>query len=681
MKLTELKGVGPKTESLLEKTGVCSVEELLEDYPLHYEEYTAPVAISALVPDKKQSVRAMVAGRVAVRNAGGRAVVTTEVTDSSGRLRVTWFNAVYLRNILRPGGVYVFRGQVIRRGKQLVMEHPEILSTAEYEEKMKTLVPVYSLTKGLSGKAVIRAVREALKHTNLTEEYLPESTLRLMGLKDERAAVQGIHFPKDKEDLTASRNRLVFDEFFLFILLMRLFKLDGEEAKNAFPMKKTWAVEEAIAKLPYHLTHAQMRVFREIENDLAGDHLMSRLVQGDVGSGKTIIAFLAMLMTAENGYQSALMAPTEVLARQHFEKLCGLKESLGLEALKPLLLVGAMTEKEKRIAREKIAGGEANAIIGTQALIQDKVSYKKLALVITDEQHRFGVAQRRRLSEKGEPPNVLVMSATPIPRTLAVVYYSDLDLSVIDELPARRKPIKNAVVDESYRAAAMNFIKRETEAGHQVYVICPMIEASEGLDVRNVIDEEREMRRTFPEVPVGLLHGRLRPEEKDQVMKDFKDGKIRILVSTTVVEVGVDVPNATVMLIENAERFGLSTLHQLRGRVGRGEAQSYCIFMSGDKSESTKKRLSVLQKTNDGFEIAEEDLKLRGPGDLLGIRQSGDAAFHIADPAQDREMMKLAGEAASSILNDDPDLLHEEHQLLKKRLYRYRRENEKNLTL
>lgn len=681
MKLTELKGVGPKTEFLLEKTGVGSVEELLEDYPLHYEQYDAPTSISALVPDKKQAVRAMVAGRVSVRNAGGRAVVTTEVTDSSGRLRVTWFNAAYLRNILRPGGVYVFRGKVIRRGKQLVMEHPEILSTADYEEKMKTLVPVYGLTKGLSGKAVIRAVREALKHTELLEEYLPESALRLMGLPDESAAIRGIHFPKDQKEMETSRNRLVFDEFFLFILLMRLLKLDGEEAKNAFPMKKTWAVEDMISKLPYRLTHAQMRVFREIENDLAGKRLMSRLVQGDVGSGKTIIAFLAMLMTAENGYQSALMAPTEVLARQHYEKLCALKESMKLDVIKPALLVGTLTEKQKRSVRERIAGGDVNAIIGTQALIQDQVAYKDLALVITDEQHRFGVAQRRKLSEKGDPPNVLVMSATPIPRTLAVVYYSDLDLSVIDELPARRKPIKNAVVDESYRGTAMNFIKKETEAGHQVYVICPMIEASEGLDVRNVIDEEREIRRTFPDVPVGLLHGRLRPEEKDEVMDDFKSGKIRILVSTTVVEVGVDVPNATVMLIENAERFGLSTLHQLRGRVGRGEAQSYCIFMAGDKSELTKKRLSVLQKTNDGFRIAEEDLKLRGPGDLLGIRQSGEAAFHLADPSRDREMMKLAGSAASSILSDDPDLLHEEHQLLKKRLHRYRLENEKNLTL
>lgn len=681
MKLTEIKGIGPKTEELFCKIGVDTVEDLVRYYPIHYDQFSSPVAVGSLAPGTKNAVRGTLAGRVMMRQYGGKSFLTSEISDPTGKLQLNWYNAPYVRNILRPGVQYIFRGMVTERKGRRIMEHPEIYTPKQYAEKENRLLPVYAVTKGLTVKTVSRTVKEALKILPLTNEYLPETMLRMNGLADETWAVRHIHFPETEENLEKARKRLSFDEFFLFLFTMRRLKENSSEKKTAFPMKRVWETENLIHSLPYTLTKAQLKVWHEIENDLASPVSMSRLVEGDVGSGKTILAFLAMLMTAANGYQGALMAPTEVLARQHYEKLMTLKEKQQLDTLAPVLLTGSTPQKERKQILDEIASGKANAVVGTHALFQESVSYRKLALVITDEQHRFGVRQREALLEKGELPNTMVMSATPIPRTLAVVFYGDLDVSVIDEMPARRLPVKNAVVGEGYRRASMSFIKKQVDAGRQVYVICPMIEPNDEFPAANVIDERNSLKRLFPDYTIGLMHGRLSPDEKEEVMRDFVSGKTQILVSTTVVEVGVDVPNATVMLIENAERFGLATLHQLRGRVGRGEYQSYCIFMTGEATEETRKRLEILQHSNNGFEIAKKDLELRGPGDLLGIRQSGDALFKIADLMRDRDMLVLAGETVSAVMEDDPALVQDENQLLKKELALYQERNEKNLVL
>ena len=428
---------------------------------------------------------------------------------------------------------------------------------------------------------------------------------------------------------------------------MRKLKESQNQAVNHFPIKPKWVTEDVIESLPYKLTYAQLRCWQEIENDLCGNRMMSRLVQGDVGSGKTILAFLSMILTAENGYQSALMVPTEVLARQHYEGICKLLQEQGLERFRVVLLTGSLTAAQKRKIYEQIASGDVDMIIGTHALIQEKVIYNNLGLVITDEQHRFGVRQRESLTSKGFPPNVLVMSATPIPRTLAIILYGDLDISILDELPAARIPIKNCVVGTSYRNTAYRFMEKQIREGHQVYIICPMVEESEESDGENVVDYSKRLREIFPsDIKVEMLHGQMKQEQKNKIMEAFAKNEIQILVSTTVVEVGVDVPNATVMMIENAERFGLAQLHQLRGRVGRGKWQSYCIFMQSEDVKETSKRLEILNKSNDGFKIAAEDLKLRGPGDFFGIRQSGEMEFMLADIIQDAEILKQAAEAA-----------------------------------
>ena len=435
-------------------------------------------------------------------------------------------------------------------------------------------------------------------------------------------------------------------------------------------------------RLPYNLTKAQLNVWHEIERDLQSHSLMSRLVQGDVGCGKTILAFLALIMTVENGYQGALMVPTEVLAKQHYEGFQELLENQGVTSCRPVLLTGSCTAKEKREIYEKIASGEANVIIGTHALIQEKVCYKNLALVITDEQHRFGVKQREALTTRGNPPHVLVMSATPIPRTLAIILYGDLDISIVDELPAARLPIKNCVVDTGYRKTAYTFMQKQVAQGRQCYVICPMVEESEALEAENVTDYAKQLQEELGEtICVDYLHGKMKQSQKDDIMERFSKNEIQVLVSTTVIEVGINVPNATVMMVENAERFGLAQLHQLRGRVGRGKHQSYCIFMTASKTKETKKRLEILNHSNDGFYIASEDLKLRGPGDLFGIRQSGILDFKLGDVFQDAKILQNASDAATELLQEDPTLELEAHQNLKQHLQNYIRHGMLETTL
>lgn len=679
--LRTLKGVGEKTEKLFQKIGISDTESLLRYYPRNYDEYETPADIADLKEGTVKAVSAAVCSGVYVNPVRGKQVISVTVCDSSGRLPVTWFNASYLKNTLKKGSVFVFRGRVVRRQGKLQMEHPEIFTPAAYEEILHSLQPVYGLTAGLSNKTIVKLLHQLLKQQSLKSEYLPEEIKEKYQLSDINYALRTIHFPKNMDELLVSRKRLVFDEFLFFILSVQLLKEKTEEAENLFPMKKTWTTEQVIENLPYRLTSAQLNTWHEIERDLSGQSLMSRLVQGDVGSGKTILAFLAMILTFENGYQSALMVPTEVLARQHFEAFQTLVREQGLD-IPVVLLTGSNTAKEKRLIYENIREGKTSVIIGTHALIQEAVQYRDLALVITDEQHRFGVKQREALATRGNPPNILVMSATPIPRTLAIILYGDLDISVIDELPARRLPIKNCVVDTSYRPKAYRFIERQIREGRQAYVICPMVEESEGMEAENVLDYTKKLKDALPEdISVEFLHGKMKPKEKNRIMEEFAAGSIQVLVSTTVVEVGVNVPNATVMMIENAERFGLAQLHQLRGRVGRGEYQSYCIFIQGSQESTTSKRLEILGKSNDGFYIAAEDLKLRGPGELFGIRQSGLMEFRIGDIYNDANILKNASEAAAQILALDPDLSLEQNLPLKEQLDFCREDGPENFGL
>lgn len=678
--LRELKGVGEKTEKLFQKIGITTAEELLRYYPRTYDIYEEPVEIASAEEDKTVSIRATIATGIYINQIRNLQVLTTTVADASGRLPVAWFNAPYLRGTLKKGSVFILRGKIIRKKGRPQMEHPEIFTPAAYEEIIHSMQPVYGLTKGLSNKMITKLVHQILDTRPLHGEYLPEEIRERYQLADANYAIRTVHFPKNMQELLTARKRLVFDEFLLFVLAIQLLKEKTEEAPNTFSMKPVWTTEEIIEGLPYDLTGAQKNVWHEIERDLSGHKLMSRLVQGDVGSGKTVIAFLAMVLSAENGFQSALMVPTEVLANQHYEGFLRLMEEQNIASCHPVLLTGSTTARQKREIYQKIADGEVNVIIGTHALIQEKVEYKNLGLVITDEQHRFGVRQREALTTRGNPPHVLVMSATPIPRTLAIILYGDLDISIIDELPAKRLPIKNCVVGTSYRPKAYSFIEKQVQMGRQAYVICPMVEESEGLEAENVTDYARKLQEILPgEIKVEILHGKMKPKEKNRIMEAFASGEIQVLVSTTVVEVGVNVPNATVMMVENAERFGLAQLHQLRGRVGRGEHQSYCIFIQGNNEENTSKRLKILNESNDGFYIAGEDLKLRGPGDLFGIRQSGLMEFKIGDIYNDAGILKNASEAAGEILALDFDLILPQHKALKEHLKGYMSEELENL--
>lgn len=656
--IKEIKGIGEKTQKLFEKVGVSTVGDLIRYYPRGYDVYEDAVPVSEVEEGRTQTITGTVYGRIQVSGSRSMQVTTLYVKDLTGTIKVIWFRMPFLRNTLAKAGVITLRGRVVRKRDGLVMEHPEIFYPSEkYKEKLNTLQPIYGLTAGLSNNVVSKAVKQALDGLDLTREFLPDKIRMRYGLAEYNFAIRGIHFPEDKEVFYHARERLVFDEFLAFILTLQKLKDKNEKLENEYVISKKTEVEEFIRRLPYRLTNAQRKVWEEIASDMASVTTMSRLVQGDVGSGKTIVAVLALLNTAWNGYQGAMMAPTEVLARQHYESITRLFEEYDIR-IKVELLTGSMTAKEKRRAYDRIECGYAKIIIGTHALIQDRVNYDCLALVVTDEQHRFGVKQRETFAKKGRVPHVLVMSATPIPRTLAIILYGDLDISVIDELPANRLPIKNCVVDTSYRKTAYSFMRKQVAEGRQCYIICPMVEESEHLEVENVIDYASALQEEMgEEINVSYLHGKMKQTEKDDIMERFGKNEIQILVSTTVIEVGIDVPNATVMMIENSERFGLAQLHQLRGRVGRGKYQSYCIFMTGSKSKETKERLDILNKSNDGFKIASEDLRLRGPGDLFGIRQSGLMDFRLGDIYQDARILQMANEAADTLTESACDWL------------------------
>ena len=679
--LTDLKGVGEKTGKLFERLGIRTVRDLLSYYPRDYQAYERPVPIGQLKEQRIMSVESALATSADLLRFNRMQLVSAQIRDLTGSLQLAWYNMPYMRSHLKTGEMYVFRGRVAKKRGRLVMEQPEVFTPEAYEALEDSLQPVYGQTRGLGNKAVVKMVRQALEVRQMEREYMPGDIRRRQELAEINYALERIHFPADRAELLFARKRLVFDEFFLFLTGVKRLKEHRENKASSYIIRETALAVRLKESLPYRLTRAQEQAFADVCRDMGGGVVMNRLIQGDVGSGKTIVAVLALLSAAENGFQGALMAPTEVLARQHFESITKLFADCGIEK-RLVLVTGSMTAKEKREAYAAIASHEADIVIGTHALIQEKVVYDKLALVITDEQHRFGVGQRELLSGKGDSPHVLVMSATPIPRTLAIILYGDLDISVIDELPAGRRAIKNCVVDPGWRPKAYAFIENQVAQGRQAYVICPMVEASEMIEAENVVDYTKSLRKELPDfIRVEYLHGKMKAKDKNRIMEEFAAGEIQVLVSTTVIEVGVNVPNATVMMIENAERFGLAQLHQLRGRVGRGADQSYCIMINGSGDGDAAKRLDILNKSNDGFFIASEDLRLRGPGDIFGLRQSGDLEFRLADIFTDADVLKRASQEVSRLFAEDPGLEKEEHKELRARIEAYLGDHYEKLSL
>jgi ATP-dependent DNA helicase RecG len=666
--IKSIKGIGEKTEKLFCKLGIETVQDLLEHYPRGYEEFERPIEIVSIKEGMTVAIEASLTAAPKTKRVRNLQIVSAQVKDSSAAMFLTWFNMPFLQKTLHSGYHYIFRGKVVRKNGILVIEQPVIWQREDYCKLLKILQPVYPLSQGLTNNAISKAMKQVLKELSFAKDYIPKHLTKDLALLDRTRALKEVHFPKDRESMMKARQRLVFDEFFLYTLALRKLKEKKTLLRSEYLMEESKECSTLIEALPYPLTKAQLRVWDEMRKDLQSEFVMNRLIQGDVGCGKTILAILALLMTVKNGYQTCFMVPTEVLAKQHFHSLTHLLTQYGVNIC---LLTGSQTAKEKREAYDMIKRHEADIVVGTHALIQEKVEYDKLGLVITDEQHRFGVKQRETLMNKGGNPHVLVMSATPIPRTLAIILYGDLDISVVDEVPASRLPIKNCVVDTNYRPSAYHFIDKQAVLGRQTYVICPMVEGSEEVEAENVIEySDRLNEMLAPGITIEVLHGKMKPKDKNDVMERFTNGEIQVLVSTTVVEVGVNVPNATVMMIENAERFGLAQLHQLRGRVGRGEHQSYCIFVCGSSSREAWDRLEILNKSNDGFYIASEDLKLRGPGDIFGIRQSGDMDFKLGDIFTDSSILKAAAEAVKHLTDDEVEDIFRKNPYLEDKILR-----------
>lgn len=657
MDIKELKGIGEKTSLLLNRLKIEECDDLIRYYPRNYDIYEPPVLIKDIDNKAVVSIDGTVIKSVDMNHIKNLTILTTVIRDKNGdTIKVNWFNMPYLKSTIKYSMQFIFRGRMKRVGNLTVLEQPEIFTLAKYEEKLNVMQPIYSLTKGISNHQMTKFVSEALKVTAI-KDYLDENMRKKYDLCDLEDAIKTIHFPKNFEELKTARNRLAFDELFTFIYQLRKLKEKETEVPNRYIINNHEISGKVISNLQFELTNAQKRVLNDINRDMNGKVIMQRLIQGDVGSGKTIVAFLTMFDMAAAGLQSALMVPTEVLANQHYESILSLISENGLD-YEVVLLTGSLSATAKRKIYERIENGIAKIIIGTHAVFQDKVIYDNLALVVIDEQHRFGVLQRAKLMEKGVTPHTIVMSATPIPRTLAIILYGDMDISVIDELPSNRLKIKNCVVTKNFRPNAYTFIEKQVKSGRQAYVICPMVEENDMLQAENVIDYAELLKENLDKsIAVEYLHGKMKADQKTEILARFERNEINVLVSTTVIEVGINVPNATVMMVENAERFSLASLHQLRGRVGRGDYQSYCIFVSGTENKDKLKRLEILNNSNDGFYIASEDLKLRGPGDFFGVRQSGEMQFEIADVFTDGEIIKVAGKAVDEFILSGRELI------------------------
>ncbi len=672
-----LKGVGPKLGEILRKRGAGTLGQLLNWYPRTYEDRRKALSISSLAPEQLVSLKASV---VAVRSVNlgksRRRMYEVVVKDQTGRLSCKYFRVPYRGYFERfePNQQVRISGKVIEYRGRIELHHPDIHPVGSEEEVDDSLLPVYTETEGLSPFKLRKIISTALVETKNWQDVdpLPEWLKRKYSLMSRSQALEEIHQPpKDQGDLflnfkAPAQQRLIFDEFFWLELHLAKRKL-GWIREAAPPMQGSGELVETLeGALEFQLTGAQKRALKEVLMDLAKPHPMHRLVQGDVGSGKTLVALLAACFAKESGYQSAIMVPTEILAEQHYKNASARLEPLGLRVA---LLTGHTKPAQRRQILEQLAAGEIDLCIGTHALIQDDVQFDSLGLVIIDEQHRFGVEQRQKLKCKGLSPHFLVMTATPIPRTLAMTVYGDLDVSIIDELPAGRIPIVTRKTYSSKREAVMGFVAEQIRQGRQAYVVYPLVEESEKMDLKDAVGEFERIQAEFPQFRVGLLHGRMKAQEKDQVMREFRAGELHILVSTTVIEVGVDVPNANIMVIEHAERFGLSQLHQLRGRVGRGPYKSYCVLMLGHAvSEVAKKRSEIMESSSDGFRIAEADLELRGPGEFLGQRQSGLPGFKLANLVRDMSLLQQARKAAFEVIDRDPSLELPEHQLLREQL-------------
>ncbi len=650
-----LKGVGEKRAQLYRKLGIENIGQLLYYFPRAYLDLSETVEIADCKVGDTCAIRAVVTAKSREqRIRKGLSVFKVKVADDSGPMNITFFNAKFTVDALTIGEEYLFYGKMVSGGLTAPMIIPVDGPTR--------IIPIYPLTAGLSSKMISSSVQQAL---SMIDEKLPDPIPQALRQKYSLChlhyALCNIHVPSDPSALELAKRRLIFEEFFTLALSLASVR-SKHHSHNSYRCQQV-NLEPLYASLPFSPTGAQKRAIADICHDLSSSVPMNRLVQGDVGSGKTLVAAAGIYSACQNGFQAAMMAPTEILARQHYESLSKFLEPLGLSLQ---LLTGSMSVKEKSAAKKRIASDEANVIIGTHALISDDVQFADLALVVTDEQHRFGVAQRTKLSSKSQNPHTLVMSATPIPRTLALMVYGDLDVSVLDELPPGRQPIETFVVSSKKRNDAYGFIRQHLDRGLQAYIVCPLVENGEvDLGLVNASDHAADLAaEAFADYKVGLLHGKMKPKDKDKVMEQFKNGEIQVLVSTTVIEVGVDVPNAVIMLIENAERFGLSQLHQLRGRVGRGKEKSTCILVSDNRQEETRERLNMMHKTNNGFEIAEYDLKARGPGDFLGMRQHGLPQLKIADLSNDMQLLLQAQEAAQAVMAHSVAMTEEEHRLL-----------------
>ena len=656
--VTILKGVGPTKAKQFANLNIFTLEDLICHFPRGYEDRTRLVTIDKLEPDVPACFKAMVMNHPRTSHIRkGLDLTKVQVADHTARLNLTFFNQKFTTEQLQYGKEYIFYGAVSGDFIGYNMTSPVFEALDSTPVTTRRILPVYPLTAGLSNAAMLKAVRQALAICDPPAEVLPESVRRQYGILPAERAYYAIHEPTTMQEAEKAKQRLIFEEFFIFSAGLSLMRA-ARAGKSCTPYAAL-DLKKFYNALPFTLTGAQQKAILEIQGDLKKGAPMNRLVQGDVGSGKTMVAAAAAYMAIQNGQQAALMAPTEILAEQHFATLQKLFAPMGIQVG---LLTGSMTPKQKKLTREAIEKGETRLVIGTHALVSESTVFHSLGLVITDEQHRFGVGQRSALSAKGEDPHLLVMSATPIPRTLALIMYGDLEVSILNELPPGREPVDTFLVNESYRPRINNFIRKQVQQGNQCFVVCPAVEENDGMDMKAAtVWAETLQQAVFPDLRVALLHGQMRASEKEAVMKDFAAGKADVLVATTVIEVGVDVPNATLMIVEDADRFGLSQLHQLRGRVGRGKAKSYCILNSQNKNPDTLARLKALCKTTDGFRIAEEDLKMRGPGDFFGSRQSGLPVFRVANLSCDLQTLTQAQQSSKEWIEsgyvDEPEAL------------------------
>ncbi|SHF20759.1 ATP-dependent DNA helicase RecG [Caldanaerobius fijiensis DSM 17918] len=656
--LQYIKGVGPKRVKLLNRLDIYSIEDLLYYFPRDYE-LREVTPIFRLIDGEKQTIKCKVIGIAQeIKPRKGLTITKIPVYDGTGYASLVWFNQPYKKDEFKIGSEYILTGKVSIRFGTVQILSPEV-------QKSTGIVPIYRLTEDLSPVVMRNIIANALNEIDVVEEFFPDSFREKYGLMEIHEGLRQMHFPDSEELLEKARYRFAFEELFFLQLGMMLKKMENRIQKGIKFSRKP-EIESFIKKLPFAMTDAQKRVWRQVEEDMASDRIMNRLVLGDVGSGKTLIAVLASLMSSYNGYQTAFMVPTEVLAEQHYRNICSMLDGCDV---KVALLTGSLTARQKNDILLSIENGETDIVIGTHAIIQDGVKFNNLGLVITDEQHRFGVKQRAMLSQKGQNPDMLIMTATPIPRTLALVLYGDLDVSIIDEMPPGRKKVLTYAVSDDMSDKVYDFIHKIVKTGRQAYVICPLINDSDVIEAKSAVEHFEYLKnRYFKDCRLGLLHGKVSPLDKEMIMRDFANGNIDILVSTTVIEVGIDVPNASAIVIENAERFGLAQLHQLRGRVGRGKHQSYCFLISNMASENIRKRMDIMVKSQNGFEIAEKDMLLRGPGEFLGVRQHGMPEFKVTDLSRDFECLKKAREAVEDLLKVDPSMNSPENRLIKNTL-------------